>query len=261
MKSVRSSLQRQSAPALRRTPGSGGRAFTLVELLVVVGIIAILIAILLPVLGRARARAAQTACMSNLRQIGVAIRMYADDNHDHYPYAVTVGSWPYRRRPGMRDPTDPSSYPEWLGLPALLHGIKPDDYNLGMTIPQVQNQINTQLANKARYLNALNNVWLCTAFPDKFVQYGCTYDYTINLSVGMWTSVQRGRSTDPATQIAPVCWDNANFLPYKPGFGAPNTVSGFSQVPPIYPHPGLTRGASRGRNELYFDGRVEQTSP
>ena len=80
----------------------GRGAFTLVELLVVIGIIALLVSILLPALNKAREDAKRVRCLSNQRQLVMAWQMYASDNKGHFAGANTP-TWP-SRRPGGTGP-------------------------------------------------------------------------------------------------------------------------------------------------------------
>ena len=78
-------ISTDSGPGTRQRPARHS-AFTLVELLVVIAVVGILAGIILPALGRAKSRGQSIYCLNNLRQLGVAMHLYADDHDDALPY-------------------------------------------------------------------------------------------------------------------------------------------------------------------------------
>src|SRR4051812_25674246 len=142
-------------------PPARRAAFTLVELLVVIGIIAVLVGVLLPVLSKVQARGRDLKCQSNIRQILIAIRGYVEENRGCYPYgfyyaransqnrevqaggdgsgeflswASLIPNWMHKGSPGDAE-TDPYNCPEVLRCPeAQLVTPHPLSYAMNMIV-------------------------------------------------------------------------------------------------------------------------------
>lgn len=106
-----------------RVPRNGIAGFTLIELLVVIAIIAILAAILFPVFASAREKARQTACVNNMKQLGIGLMQYAQDNDECFPVGITSyrgAGWAGQILPYVKDvraftcPSDNDPLVDWI---------------------------------------------------------------------------------------------------------------------------------------------------
>jgi prepilin-type N-terminal cleavage/methylation domain-containing protein/prepilin-type processing-associated H-X9-DG protein len=164
----------------------GRRGFTLVELLVVIGIIALLIAILVPVLSKARESSNRTACLSNLRSIGQGLYLYAHVYKDCLPNG---------NPPGRYDDYDGQSRvmvefnKSFVKSPAVFHC--PSDTD---PVPTAIDTADYDSPNSARVSYEFYSLWWAPAYGPKLASW-------------------KGQ--------APVAWDLEGGEPFKPGTSTP----------------------------------------
>ena len=177
------------------------RGFTLIELLVVIAIIAILAAILFPVFARAREKARQTSCLSNLKQSGLAILMYAQDYDERYNLAYTAPTtgtmhWPKLLEPYHNNveiyecPSDPDPWSTGgylLSYIANYSLFQPGTVPAGSTVAPVKMAIITRPAEIIAIAENADG-----SAPDAQTAYG-TYGHGASSGYNDWARVSLER--------------------------------------------------------------------
>ena len=157
-------------------------AFSLVELLVVIAIIAVLSAILLPVFWTVRGKARQSACVSNLHQIGRATQMYVQDYDGRFPRAI--------------DPSDKLWPSTWDGFPAFQSEIP--------KLPLIQDCLQPYTSTRAVFVCPADTGFDITdftglvldAYPTSYEKFGTSYYYRTEVTA---IDAQEGSLTAPAS--------------------------------------------------------------
>jgi len=211
-----------SPTATRRHPSPRRRAFSLVEVLVAVAVIGVLAGLLLSSIQFIRERARLLECSNNLRQIGLATRLYFDATRGLFPSADKPGNFSYRMAPGLRTPNDPDALPEVYGLEAVY----------------VQKGL----------LGQASGIWVCPSQPDQQRAWQNTYAFSIA------TALTKRNPPDQKTTL--FVWDNYTLYPGLSGFRGPFAGYTIPTAKRGNPHPGFQSG-SVGYNALYLDGHVE----
>ena len=150
--------------------------FSLVELMVVVAILSLLTALLLPAIATAQGKAREVTCNSNLRQVGMAVSLYLQDNDGAYPYAV--------------DAVDAQSPSYWSSYPAFQADIPKLPQVHDVLLPYAKSRLVYRCAGDTGFLYADFHTVMLNAFPISFEKYGSSYGYRTEIAARQITESQ-----------------------------------------------------------------------